>query len=109
MEGDKTTISFVFVRKCEPLIRSQEKFNSLVNLATPGQDTGQDQGLLLLGHVGELVGPVLEQTATQIHLIRVHGQQGVVPGDGSTVTYKKIVKFSKLKNVLFNKNTIQES
>jgi len=69
-----------------PLIGSQEEFNGLVNLSNSGQDTGQDEVLVLLADIWKLVGQVRDQGSAQINLVRVHRKQRVVAGDRAAMT-----------------------
>jgi hypothetical protein len=60
--------------------------DSLVSLSTSGQDTGQDQVLIIFAYVRKLGHKIFDQSFAQVNLIGVHGQQGVVASDRATVT-----------------------
>ena len=68
-----------------PKIGGQEELHSLVSFTTPGQDTGQDQVLIILGNVWKLCHQILDKSLAEVHLIGVHGEQGVITGDGATM------------------------
>ena len=59
--------------------------HSLVSFTTPGQDTGQDKVLIILANIWKLCHQILDEQLAEVNLIGVHGEQGVIAGDGATV------------------------